>query len=305
MKTKKTLITIFAIIALVAVLVVSCVACQSVKDGADKVKDKANELVDKAKDKVNNLEIAVENNPRLSLAMADGETNTETYIEKTITATVYPEDVDASQKLVDWSVLWDNTDESADVSEYLTVTPTSDGATTAKIRVYKAFAGTIKIICRTRVGGYEAYCNCTYVGVPTQLSISSYVGSSKYGDIYLDNFTPNTAYDFDIEISNALGDCAESYKNFTVSVLGVGKLNLQDYRTTSSGSTWVADTEKTVDLNDIKANFIQASIVDGKLHIQTYGRYEDYFESANGNSSASTQFGKYKSNVASYGGNTV
>lgn len=302
MKTKKTLISVFAIIALVAVLVVSCVACQQIKDGADKVKDKANELVDKAKDTVNNLDVVAENSPRLALYMADGETTTATYIEKTITATVYPEDVDVSQKLVDWSVLWDNTDENVDVSEYLTVTPTADGATTAKIRVYQSFTGTIKVICTTRVGGYVATCNCTYVGVPTKLGLTSFVSGSTYGDIDLFNFNPNTTYDFDIDISNALGDCADSYKNFTVSVLGVGKLNLQDYRTTSSGSTWVEGTEKTVNLDDIKAKFIKASIVDGKLHVQTYGRYEDYFESANGNSSVSTQFGKYKSNVPSYGG---
>lgn len=303
MKTKKTFISVFAIIALVAVLVVSCVACQQIKDGADKAKDKVNELVDKAKDKVNNLELAVENNPRLSLAMADGETNTETYIEKTIIATVYPEDVDASQKLVDWSVLWDNADESVDVSEYLTVTPTSDGATTAKIRVYKSFTGTIRVICTTRVGGYVARCACTYVGVPTKLNVTPFVSASTYGDIDLFNFNPNTTYDFDIDISNAFGDCADTYKNFTVSVSGVGKLNLQDYRITSTGSSWVTGTEKTVNLNDIKAKFIKASIVNGKLHVETFGRYEDYFESANGNSSVSTQFGKYKSNVPSYGGN--
>ena len=153
MKTKKTLISVFAIIALVAVLVVSCVACQTIKDGADKAKDKVNELVDKAKDKVNNLELAVENNPRLSLAMADDNNS------KTLTATVTSDVIE--DKRVSWNVAFAE-ETSENVNDYITLTVSEDTTTvTLKANPFN------KVIIITAASvvypEIKATCTCNYI----------------------------------------------------------------------------------------------------------------------------------------------
>lgn len=154
MKTKKTFISVFAIIALVAVLVVSCVACQQIKDGADKVKDKANELVDKAKDKVNNLEIAVENNSRLSLAMADDTRSVDSVIKATVTSELIED------KRVSWNVAFAE-ETSENVNDYITLTVSEDTTTvTLKANPFN------KVIIITAASvvypEIKATCTCNY-----------------------------------------------------------------------------------------------------------------------------------------------
>lgn len=149
MKTKKTLFSVFTIIALVAVLVVSCVACQTIKDGADKAKDKVNELVDKAKDKVNNLELAVENNPRLSLAMADNSAEEEdSYV---VTAT-FNTDFEELKKAT-WSLSFADTTVTENVENYVTKT-TSEDTLSCTVKMVKPFDKVIILTCKN-----ETYSN--------------------------------------------------------------------------------------------------------------------------------------------------
>ena len=52
-------------------------------------------------------------------------------VSKTIIATVLP--ATAANKQVDWSVEWGDEEAEGDVSQYVTVTPASDGSTTATV----------------------------------------------------------------------------------------------------------------------------------------------------------------------------
>ncbi|MGN1041987.1 MAG: hypothetical protein ACI4SK_00735 [Christensenellales bacterium] len=95
MKSKKNIISIFAIAVLAVVLAVSCMACQTLKDGADEIKEKGEELIEKAKETVNTLELTFDNNPRLSLQMADASS---VYKDSYIVTAVFDTDFEDLKK---------------------------------------------------------------------------------------------------------------------------------------------------------------------------------------------------------------
>lgn len=80
----------------------------------------------------------------------------------TLTATVSPETAD--NKAVDWGVTFINPSSSwakgKNVADYVTVTPTSDGALTANVNCLKAFGEQIKVTVTSRVNP-EAKAECT------------------------------------------------------------------------------------------------------------------------------------------------
>ena len=83
----------------------------------------------------------------MATTSADGTTS------KTITASFQP--ADTTNKTVDWSVAFKNASSSwangKSVSDYVTVTPSSDGALTATITCKKAFGEQIILTCSSRV----------------------------------------------------------------------------------------------------------------------------------------------------------
>lgn len=82
-----------------------------------------------------------------------------------LTATITPSN--ASNKTVDWSVAWVNSSSTwasgKTVTDYVTVTPTSDGALTANVECKQAFGEQIKVICTSRDNeNAKAECNVDY-----------------------------------------------------------------------------------------------------------------------------------------------
>lgn len=91
----------------------------------------------------------------------------------TLTATVLP--VEATNKLVDWSVAWGVTKQhgSENVTDYVTVTPKSDGSNIATVTCKKAFGDDeIIVTVTTREGGFTAKCQVLYVGAPTSIKVT-------------------------------------------------------------------------------------------------------------------------------------
>ena len=80
----------------------------------------------------------------------------------TVTATITPST--ATNKKVNWSLAWKNASSSwasgKDVSDYVTVTPASDGALTANVNCLKAFGEQIKITVTSRAN-VNAKAECT------------------------------------------------------------------------------------------------------------------------------------------------
>ncbi len=177
--------------------------------------------------------IEVDSNPRISLAFSSAPrllaasttsaTSTAT-VSKTITATVLP--VDAPDKSVDWSIEWCTPIEGKEVTEYLTVTPESDGSLTATITAYKGFEGaSAYVTATTRVGGFTATCLVAYDGAPESLSFN-YNGKEvkNTGMVTLNAGTTNT---IGLKLNNTLGAVGSKYGTFEItSIKGQGKFTM-------------------------------------------------------------------------------
>lgn len=126
-------------------------------------------------------------------------------VSKTLTAVVLPDD--APNKAVDWTIKWSDDAPLKDknISEYITVTPASDGALTATVTCKKAFRGSMAIVkVVTRAGGYTATCTVAYEGKPTSMSINS--GASGKA-----NYLGSNSYT--VALENVFGDLGESFYN--------------------------------------------------------------------------------------------
>lgn len=83
----------------------------------------------------------------------------------TLTATITP--ADANNKAVDWSIAWVNSNSAyasgKTVTNYVTVTPTSDGALTANVECKQAFGEQIKVTATSRDNpAMKAECTVDY-----------------------------------------------------------------------------------------------------------------------------------------------
>lgn len=126
-------------------------------------------------------------------------------VSKTLTATITP--ASAENKKVNWSVSWadDAALKDKNISEYITVTPASDGALTATVTCKKAFRGSMAIVkVVTRDGGYAATCTVAYEGKPTSMSINSGVSGKA-------NYLGSNSYT--VALENVFGDLGESFYN--------------------------------------------------------------------------------------------
>ena len=98
----------------------------------------------------------------LATAAASGSGDYDSDGQTHLTATVEP--ANAEDTKMDWSIAFKNPSSSwatgKTVTDYLTVTPVSDGALEADVKAVKAFGEQIVITCRSRANS-EAYATCT------------------------------------------------------------------------------------------------------------------------------------------------
>lgn len=204
----------------------------------------------KAKNDFNGV---VHNNEHIALAMSSKVSlGADDSVSKTITATVLPET--ATNKKVDWDVAWADENAEGEVTDFVTVTPESDGSCTATVTCHKAFTGNIVITVTTRESQYSATCVVTFVGIPTDIVVSSDdIEPDSYG-IY--KFGIGKKYNFKVDPVNPFNSVNEEYtKNFTFSIKGYGSLKLGNYEEyTTGGSKWYET--KTVELDSLKDYFL-------------------------------------------------
>ena len=171
-------------------------------------------------------------------------------VSKELTATVYPSD--ARNKAVDWTLEWLDTEKTDNLSEYLTLVPSSDGANTATLTCLKAFEGEALITVTTREGGYIDTCRVVFVGDPTSLTVScdATTASGSFGSYY--ELGVGNSYTFDLIPDNAFGFVgAECNYTYTVTGYGSIKVQQQKYSTSNDSISWTEGTESTVNINDI------------------------------------------------------
>ena len=191
-------------------------------------------------------------------------------VDVRIQAYVRPDD--AVNKEVDFSVAWGNapTHGSEDVSDYLTVTPDSDGSTMATVSCKKAFGDdTIIITVTTREGGYTATCTVTFTGIASGIEITSSTATKKSTSArgtYYELGTGKT-YTFDIGLTNAFDDVTGDLS--VTGIGGSGSLYFGEMRIEGGAFTRFTNMQKK-DISSLADKFItSATVSGGKLVVTT------------------------------------
>ena len=152
-------------------------------------------------------EIVTETESLQSVKLAMGSASTvaaDKSVSKILTATVFPED--AKNKSLDWKLEWLDENNSADISEYLTLTPEADGGQKATLTCLKPFTGEALITVTSREGNVFDTCRAVYVGNPSSLDIQPQGFTAVSGTIgsYYELGAQNS-YTFDIQPNNVFG----------------------------------------------------------------------------------------------------
>lgn len=160
---------------------------------------------------------------------------------KTLTATIQPGD--APNKAVDWSVAWQEGDpkESETVTNYVTVTPTADGALTATVKCIKAFTGSkIVITVTTRKGGFKANCIADYVGYAQTITINTANKTVKQDSAWGQNMVEldvGTNATFEIKLDNDLHAVGSNAADYELKVEAFGTILVNKHITSTDSNS--------------------------------------------------------------------
>ena len=234
----------------------------------------------------------------------------------TLTATVTPSE--AEDKTVDWSIAWANSSSSwangKTVTDYVTITPTSDGALKATVQNLQAFGEQIVITVRSRSNpGVSASCTVDYAKKVTDINFKltkngetaedidfSYSGYSYaieaepvYSSVYTldDNITLQTQY-LSLE-EDYIWDLIDVLDSTYEALMGAGYIETTGKATSSFVSSldlfdeYIVVTEGDytffdyLDMNGISYTFEDLFSYDGNFltynvtYAGTYGTYSD------------------------------
>ena len=202
-------------------------------------------------------------------------------VDVRIEAYVYPES--AANKAVDFSVAWGNapTHGSEQVSNYLTVTPDSNGSTMATVSCKKSFGDdTIVITVTTREGGYTATCTVTFTGIASGIEITSSTATKKStserGEYY--ELGTSKTYTFNIGLTNAFNDAAG---NLSVTEIG-GEGNMYFGNGSYNDGGYINFTDMVQkSIGEFADDFITSATISGNtLTVKTGSKIlENYYSS--------------------------
>ena len=226
---------------------------------------------------------------------AQAVTAADNSVSKTITATVLP--ATASNKYVDWSVAWGDDTNETDVTQYVTVTPASNGSTVATVTCKQPFTGNIIVTVTTRVHGYQTRCLVTYVGMPTDIVLDTNI-TQENGDYVVGIGVAST---FNVSLTNPFGSVGAGFDDISCEVSGVGNLILgyMEHYNSSGKDVWYDASDETVSLDTIKDDLISVTYSDGVLTVNSIKSIESYYERSQRIDSGRTvaYFNKFRSFV--------
>lgn len=285
LKTIVMIIALVLVVALTAGLIAQSITISKLKQAQEQLQ--TINATDENDNKMDNS--TVYNLPKAMKFSAMALAANPAGISVNVTANVEPST--ATNKAVDWSVMWADTTNTANVSDYVTVTPASNGSTTATITCYKAFTGDILVVVTTREGGYTADCVVSFVGKPTSLTLTS-VNANKTGDKY--GLGVGITYDFNINLTNAINAVGAAYKDYSVAVVATGDLTVGTYEYDPRGSkTWY--NTKSAKLSDYVNDIITCTVEGETLHVTINKSIEGYYSSMVRNGSVKTYYDKVQS----------
>ena len=274
--TKTKISTILTSLLLVVVLCFSMASCGlNSDDGENSENTTVNENENEVKATSLKTEFVNTANVKLMAASAPVMTAATGVITQKLAATVLPEN--ASNKNVDWSVFWADTSNTSNVSNYITVTPDSDGSTSATVTCKAAFTGNIVITATARQNGYKADCVVAFVGVPANINIVTNLTSASDGY----HVAVGNTYTLGTELSNPFGEVGNAYKNLDVSVVGMGTIKVVAKEVYNSGNVkWYDESPDNLDIATIANKFVTASIAtDGTVTVNILKSIESYYGS--------------------------
>ena len=151
----------------------------------------------------------------------------------TLTATVLP--VEATNKLVDWSVAWGVTKQhgSENVTDYVTVKPKSAGSNIATVTCKKAFGDDeIIVTVTTREGGFSAKCQVLYVGIPTSIKVTptgaKTITDSKWNNVTIAEIESSKTYNFNLSLDNEFGLVGSAFTpEYKISAVAYGSIKVK------------------------------------------------------------------------------
>lgn len=197
--------------------------------------------------------------------------------EITVTATIYP--AEAEDKTVDWTIDWQTPDEGfavdKTVTDYVTVTPTAEGALTAVVKCLQPFEGYIDITVTTRDGQFTDTVTVVYEGKPGSFNIAS-SELSESGGYY--NLKSGKFHYFDLTLDNEWGQVGDKFYDFDVSVKGFGTFIVQDkYKETyNSEFVWTGE-ERTINAGEWLDSFLSVNITeDNRLEVRTLKTVQNF-----------------------------
>lgn len=230
------------------------------------------------------IDTTITNSEHVMLAMSAAVTAAEgEYVEQTLTATVTPST--AQEKGVDWTVAWADGSDVSDLSDYLTITPASDGSNICYVRAYAAFDKDIIITVTTRDGGYSATCTVSFVGNPSDMEINvsgmASIQDSGWGQKIYQVKTGQT-YSLDISLNNIFDQVDPSFvPQYSYEVIGVGTFKLTKSTNDTQTETltlspagevtyYNSSTGRDTTWN-VQDQVMGVSISDNQLKINPYG----------------------------------
>ena len=230
------------------------------------------------------LNIEPEKSPFITVSVSPvtvAVTNNQPTLKQTLTATIQP--ATTENKEVDWTVAWADSTGVGDVTDYITVTPESDGSTNATVTCYQPFTGDIVITVITRDGGFTARCLCNYVGKPTSLTIEptgATIVSDSDWNIRVAEVKSGNTYLFDLLPSNVFGSTGSTFTpDYDISIQAHGGIDTHQKNYDSSGAvigTINANVELTVaDLMDTQGYCYAYFPKTGGIHVLMDVRIEN------------------------------
>ena len=216
----------------------------------------------------------------------------ETYVAQELTATIFPNT--ASNILVDWTVAWESTSQTADIAQYITVNPTYAGSRVCEVRCFKALPGNAVITVTTRDGGHTAKCTVKFVGIPSSMTVSSSTLNKDTSGNYKVPMFERATYNFDINLGNIFNSVGTTYKNYSVvSVTPFGNIMAGSYCDYGDGTddwssvvktpltTYKNDFSATISGSTLKVNIPNVSgLYTNYSETSSETMYDDYFYSA-------------------------
>lgn len=219
---------------------------------------------------------------------------------QTLTATISPSS--AENQNVDWEIRWTDSSRTENISDYLTLTPKSDGALTATLTCKKSFrsVGTATVQVTARDGGAYALSIVTFVGNPDSASIdTSAFSTAMRGTKEVYCLNSNSSYDINVDVTNVFNDVREDADISAFTSAGSGSIMLCQYNTSSG---WKTDTSvEQVLTADFASNFYTATYSNGVIHIETKNCVENYRLYVSGSSQVSVLNKFYKDVTATDG----